>query len=105
MTTTLPRLVTVERSTLSGVPPVVPPMVSASTGALLVPYAAAGQARLTLLAGCYAMFGMSLFASVIVITSTAFPFTSVPIDVSPRYVSMPRLVCTRPAAALGCLLT
>ena len=48
--------------------PIVPPMVSAATGALLVPYAAAGQARLTLLIGCYAMFGISLFASVIVIT-------------------------------------
>lgn len=48
--------------------PIVPPMVSASTGALLVPYAAAGQARETLLLGCYAMFGLSLFASIIVIT-------------------------------------
>jgi C4-dicarboxylate transporter/malic acid transport protein len=48
--------------------PVVPPMVSAASGALLVPYAAAGQARLTLLLGCYAMFGISLFASVIIIT-------------------------------------
>jgi C4-dicarboxylate transporter/malic acid transport protein len=48
--------------------PVVPPMVSAANGALLVPYAAAGQARLTLLLGCYAMFGMALFASVIIIT-------------------------------------
>ena len=48
--------------------PVVPPMVSAATGALLVPYAAAGQARLTLLSACYAMFGISLFASVIIIT-------------------------------------
>ena len=48
--------------------PVVPPMVSAATGALLVPYAAAGQARMTLLTGCYAMFGISLFASVIIIT-------------------------------------
>ncbi|MDQ1751374.1 MAG: hypothetical protein QOE71_2430 [Pseudonocardiales bacterium] len=47
--------------------PVVPPMVSASTGALLVPHAAAGQARLTMLLACYAMFGLSLFASVIVI--------------------------------------
>ena len=42
-------------------------MVSAANGALLVPYAAAGQARLTLLAGCYAMFGISLFASMIII--------------------------------------
>ena len=48
--------------------PIVPPMVSASTGALLVPHAAAGQARETLLLGCYAMFGLSLFASLIVIT-------------------------------------
>ena len=48
--------------------PIVPPMVSASTGALLVPYAPAGQARLSLLLCCYAMFGLSLLASVIVIT-------------------------------------
>jgi C4-dicarboxylate transporter/malic acid transport protein len=48
--------------------PVVPPMVSAANGALLIPYAAPGQARLTLLLGCYAMFGISLFASVIIIT-------------------------------------
>jgi tellurite resistance protein TehA-like permease len=48
--------------------PVVPPMVSATTGALLVPYAPAGQLRLTLLLGCYAMFGLSLIASVIVTT-------------------------------------
>jgi C4-dicarboxylate transporter/malic acid transport protein len=48
--------------------PIVPPMVSAACGALLVPYAAAGQARLTLLLGCYAMFGISLFMTVIIIT-------------------------------------
>jgi C4-dicarboxylate transporter/malic acid transport protein len=48
--------------------PIVPPMVSASTGALLLPYASAGQARLDLLLGCYAMFGISLLASMIVIT-------------------------------------
>jgi C4-dicarboxylate transporter/malic acid transport protein len=48
--------------------PVVPPMVSAATGALLIPYAPAGQARLTLLLTCYAMFGLSLIASVIIIT-------------------------------------
>jgi C4-dicarboxylate transporter/malic acid transport protein len=47
--------------------PVVPPMVSASTGALLVPFAPAGQPRLALLLACYAMFGISLLASVIVI--------------------------------------
>jgi C4-dicarboxylate transporter/malic acid transport protein len=48
--------------------PIVPPMVSAATGALLIPYAAAGQVRLTVLLACYAMFGISLFISVIIIT-------------------------------------
>lgn len=48
--------------------PVVPPMVSASAGALLVPHAPAGQIRLTLLVSCYAMFGLSLLASVAIIT-------------------------------------
>ena len=49
--------------------PIVPPMVSAATGALLVPWLPAGQARLTMLAACYVFFGLSLIASVIVITS------------------------------------
>ncbi len=48
--------------------PIVPPMVSAATGALLVPHLPAGNARATLLYACYAMFGLSLVASVIVIT-------------------------------------
>jgi C4-dicarboxylate transporter/malic acid transport protein len=48
--------------------PVVPPMVSASTGALLVPYAPAGQARLALVLSGYAMFGLSLLASIVIIT-------------------------------------
>jgi C4-dicarboxylate transporter/malic acid transport protein len=48
--------------------PVVPPMVSASTGALLIPHLPAGQGRLTMLMACYAMFGLSLIASIIVIT-------------------------------------
>jgi C4-dicarboxylate transporter/malic acid transport protein len=48
--------------------PVVPPMVSAATGALLVPYAPAGQPRLALLLACYAMFGVSLLASLVMIT-------------------------------------
>jgi C4-dicarboxylate transporter/malic acid transport protein len=47
---------------------VVPPMVSASTGALLVPHLPAGQARATLLLGCYAMFGLSLAASALMIS-------------------------------------
>ena len=52
--------------------PVVPPMVSAATGALLIPYAAAGQPRLTLLLACYAMFGISLVASLIIISHIWF---------------------------------
>ena len=48
--------------------PVVPPMVSAATGALLIPHVGSAQALLTLLLACYAMFGISLFASVIIIS-------------------------------------
>ncbi|MFF0465420.1 TDT family transporter [Streptomyces mexicanus] len=48
--------------------PVVPPMVSAATGAALVSHVPAGQERLTLLLACYAMFGISLFSSIIIIT-------------------------------------
>ena len=48
--------------------PVVPPMVSAATGALLIPHVAAGAGRQTMLYGCYALFGISLVASLIIIT-------------------------------------
>jgi C4-dicarboxylate transporter/malic acid transport protein len=48
--------------------PIVPPMVSASTGALLIPYTHSGQERLTLLVSCYAMFGLSLVPSIVIIT-------------------------------------
>lgn len=48
--------------------PIVPPMVSASTGALLLPYAPAGQARETLLWACYGCFGLSLVTSLIILT-------------------------------------
>lgn len=48
--------------------PVVPPMVSAATGALLIPHVAGASGRATLLYGCYAMFGLSLLASLIIIT-------------------------------------
>jgi C4-dicarboxylate transporter/malic acid transport protein len=47
--------------------PIVPPMVSASCGAALIPHLAAGQARLDMLFGCYAMFGLSLTMAMIVI--------------------------------------
>ncbi len=49
--------------------PVVPPMVSAATGALLLPHIpTAGQLRLTMMLACYAMFGLSLIASFVVMT-------------------------------------
>ncbi|TDO09194.1 C4-dicarboxylate transporter/malic acid transport protein [Mycobacterium sp. BK086] len=48
--------------------PVVPPMVSAATGALLIPHMAPGTGRTTMLYGCYAMFGLSLVAAFIIIT-------------------------------------
>jgi C4-dicarboxylate transporter/malic acid transport protein len=47
--------------------PVVPPMVAAATGALLLPHMAAGTGRQTMLYGCYAMFGLSLVASLNII--------------------------------------
>ncbi len=60
--------------------PIVPPMVSASTGALLVPYAPVGQARLTLLLSCYAMFGLALIASLVVITLIWYRLTVHKVD-------------------------
>ncbi|WP_062990715.1 TDT family transporter [Nocardia anaemiae] len=45
--------------------PVVPPMVSAAMGALLVPYLPEGQLRLTMILLCLAMFGLSLIAALI----------------------------------------
>jgi C4-dicarboxylate transporter/malic acid transport protein len=47
--------------------PVVPPMVSAATGALLIPHVPSASARLVLLLFCYAMFGMSLFATLFLV--------------------------------------
>ncbi|MDT5155374.1 MAG: hypothetical protein QOI01_7107 [Mycobacterium sp.] len=48
--------------------PVVPPMVSAAAGALLIPHMQSGTGRTTMLYGCYAMFGLSLFAALIIIS-------------------------------------
>lgn len=47
--------------------PVVPPLVSAATGAQLLPHMPAGTGRETMLYGCYAMFGLSLVASLNII--------------------------------------
>jgi tellurite resistance protein TehA-like permease len=43
-------------------------MVAAATGALLLPHMAAGTGRQTMLYGCYALFGLSLLASLNILT-------------------------------------
>ncbi|MBT0767524.1 TDT family transporter [Kineosporia sp. J2-2] len=48
--------------------PLVAPMVSATTGAALLPHTPAGQPRLTLLLALYGMFGISLVSSLVLIT-------------------------------------
>ncbi|MFD7326042.1 TDT family transporter [Streptomyces sp. NPDC059875] len=47
--------------------PVVAPMVSAALGPLLVPHLPVGQAQETLLLACYAMFGISLLATLVML--------------------------------------
>ncbi|MEV6118248.1 TDT family transporter [Streptomyces sp. NPDC052109] len=47
--------------------PLVAPMVSAALGPLLVPHLPAGQPRETLLLACLALFGLSLFASLLML--------------------------------------
>lgn len=48
--------------------PVVPPMVSAATGALLIPHIGSPTGRATMLYACFAMFGMSMIAAMIITT-------------------------------------
>lgn len=61
-----------DRTDIEAVPawmmPVVSPMVSASTGALLLSHLGPGQAGMTLLVVCYAMFGLSLLTGLITTT-------------------------------------
>ncbi|WP_327313917.1 TDT family transporter [Streptomyces sp. NBC_01235] len=47
--------------------PFVAPMVSAALGPSLVPYLPAGQARQTLLLACFALFGLSLLATFVML--------------------------------------
>jgi C4-dicarboxylate transporter/malic acid transport protein len=47
--------------------PLVAPMVSAALGPLLVPHLPPGQARETLLIACFAMFGLSLLATLLML--------------------------------------
>lgn len=48
--------------------PVVPPMVSATIGAMLVPYTPAGVPRQTLFYLCFSQFGLSILAGMIIIS-------------------------------------
>ncbi|MEC4728266.1 TDT family transporter [Shewanella sp. D64] len=48
--------------------PVVPPMVSAAIGAMLIPHVQNIALQQTLLYACYAMFGVSMFCALIIIT-------------------------------------
>ncbi|MEU7471971.1 TDT family transporter [Streptomyces sp. NPDC044984] len=57
--------VTAREATPAWLLPLVAPMVSAALGPLLVPYLPAGQPRATLLLACFAMFGLSLLATLI----------------------------------------
>ena len=47
--------------------PVVAPMVAAALGPPLAMHLPAGQARLTMLMGCYALFGMSLLSTLLIL--------------------------------------
>ena len=57
--------VTAEQATPVWLLPLVAPMVSAALGPHLVPYLPAGQPRATLLLACFAMFGLSLIATLV----------------------------------------
>lgn len=69
----IPYLMAVEHRTEPGqaspvwLLPVVAPMVSAALGPLLVPHLPAGQAQQTLLYACFAMFGLSLLATLVML--------------------------------------
>ncbi|MFJ8783189.1 TDT family transporter [Streptomyces sp. NPDC102476] len=66
--------------------PLVAPMVSAALGPLLVPHLPAGQPRETLLLACFTMFGLSLFATLVmlplvfarIVTGGPLPLTLIP---------------------------
>ncbi|MFJ9102774.1 TDT family transporter [Streptomyces sp. NPDC102405] len=66
--------------------PLVAPMVSAALGPLLVPHLPAGQPRETLLLACFTMFGLSLFATLVmlplvfarIVTGGPLPLTLTP---------------------------
>ncbi|MFE9254986.1 TDT family transporter [Streptomyces sp. NPDC006879] len=56
--------------------PVVAPMVSAALGPLLIPHLPTGQARLGMLFACYALFGMSVLATAVMLPMIFFRLLS-----------------------------
>ncbi|MGA4843026.1 TDT family transporter [Streptomyces sp. G45] len=59
--------ITAEQASPVWLLPVVAPMVAAAVGPLLVPHLPSGQAQRTLLYACFAMFGMSLLATLVML--------------------------------------
>ncbi|HEY9311090.1 TDT family transporter [Williamsia sp.] len=67
------RMITGAQSAQSGampswLMPVVPPMVSAATGSLLIQHVSAGQLRMGLITICYGLFGLSLLVGLLTIS-------------------------------------
>ncbi|MEV8555914.1 TDT family transporter [Streptomyces sp. NPDC051917] len=62
--------------------PLVAPMVSAALGPLLVPYLPAGQPRETLLLGCLALFGLSLLATLLMLSLVFARLVSSPLPLA-----------------------
>jgi tellurite resistance protein TehA-like permease len=61
------RQLRLEMTSATWLMPVVPPIVSAATGAALIDHVPAGQARLDMLLACYALLGVGLLAALVVI--------------------------------------
>lgn len=94
--------------------PVVPPMVSAATGAALIGHLPAGQARLALLIACYALFGATLVAATSVMVAVvgharrhglpalqAMPTVWIPLGVIGQSVAAANLLGRASANAVG----
>ncbi|MCX2951152.1 hypothetical protein [Lentzea sp. NEAU-D7] len=58
-----------ERAFAGWLMPVVPPMVSAASGALLAQHLPEGSSRQAMVLGCYALFGVSLFATMVALAA------------------------------------
>ena len=62
------RMIGADRPAFGGwLMPVVPPMVSAASGALLAQHLPDGAFRQAMVLGCYALFGVSLFATMVIV--------------------------------------